>query len=375
MENNLKIVIISSVIYPRNSPRSNRATELAKEFGRLRYDVTLYGVLGSYNYSDFEKLYNVKVKNLGKNFFSNFNSSTYNVKDPFISRVAKKVIGKWLEFPSIDLARLTYRSLKMERNIDLLITIAVPYPIHWGAALYRSIFPDHLVNTTWVADCGDPYMGNPFHDKAFYFKYVEKWFCNQADYLSVPISEAKQAYYPEFRNKIKVIPQGFNFDEVQLEKNYATNPVPTFVYAGAFYPKIRDPRPLLNFLIDRKYNFKFIVYTKNQTLLDEYKLALGDKLVVNEYISRESLLIELSKADFVLNLENNTSLQSPSKLIDYALCKRPILSINSSQKLDTIRVTEFLEGNYRGRLVIDDIEKYNILNVSKRFLDLVMFHP
>src|SRR5690606_32097250 len=171
-------------------------------------DVTLYGVLGKYDYKSFCEKYNVKVKQLGTNVFSNFNSeSPPNFKEFMCTRVLRKIFGKIFEFPDIYLSRMVYNTLKKENNIDLLISIAIPYPIHWGVALFRTLNNKSRKIKTWVADCGDPYMGNTFSEKkAFYFKYVEKWFCKKVDYLTVPIDEAKQAYYPEFFKKIVTIP-------------------------------------------------------------------------------------------------------------------------------------------------------------------------
>ncbi|SEF89259.1 glycosyltransferase family protein [Sphingobacterium lactis] len=372
-----RILIISSVFYPVNSPRSNRTVELAKEFARQGHDVTVYAQLGSYDYSSFEKDNNVKVKNLGKNPFSNFNSDIGQInKQSLITKIGKKLLGRALEFPDIGVLSLVNKALITETkadlpNIDLLITIAVPYPIHWGTAKFREKFPEKLQNTTWVADCGDPYMGNPFVKKPFYFKYVEKWFCRYADFLSIPINDAKDAYYPEFQHKIKIIPQGFEIGNEDYSINFVGNRVPTFIYAGTFYKDKRDPRPLLEYLIKKGVRFKFKIYTKTKHLLLPYIDSLGDCLEINDYLPREQLLVEMSKADFLLNIENNSNLQSPSKLIDYGLVKRPILNIKSNGNLNESIVDEFLEGIYINGIIIDDISEFDIRVVSKRFLDLI----
>lgn len=367
----MKIVIIGYSIYPINAPRAHRSTELAKEFGKQGHDVTLYALTGKYDYSQFEKAYNIKVKNLGKHWFSRFSSDNiYKKPDYICTRVVRKLIGRYLEFPDIDLARLTYKTLKKEYNIDLLITVAIPFPIHWGAALFKSLYKNKMKNTTWIADCGDPFMGNPFHKHPFYFKYIERWFCRKTDYLSIPIEEAKDAYYPEFRHKLKVIPQGFNFDSIKIAETSVRNEVPTFIYAGVFYAGIRDPRPLLDYLIKKQHDFKFIVFTKTKDILNEYKDEINKRLFIHDYIPREQLIKEMSSADFLLNLENNTTLQSPSKLIDYRLSKRPILSINSSKELDIEKIEQFLSGDYSQATLIDNIERYNIKNVVNEFITL-----
>lgn len=365
----LKIVIISRVIFPKIAPRSMRATELAKEFARQGHDVSLYGALGSYDYSMFQQKTKVKVKSIGNLMFAKINSDdTFSFN--FFDKVLKKIFGRLLEFPDIELSKNTYYILKKESNIDLLITVAIPFPIHWGAALYKALCRNKFKHTTWVADCGDPYMGNPFHKKPFYFKYIEKWFCRKVDYITVPIEEAKEAYYQEFKGKIKVIPQGFSFEDVNI-KDFEGNDVPTFIYAGVFYSDIRNPSAFLDFLSKVDKDFKFIVYTKSKSILERYVNVLNGKLIIRDYIPRTDLLKVMSQADFVVNFENNSSLQSPSKLIDYALSQRPILSLNSNKKLNEEIILEFLEGNYENKMEIPDIQKYNIKNIASDFINLV----
>src|SRR5690606_34032447 len=133
----LKIVIISSVIYPRISPRSMRATELAKEFVRQGHNVTLYGVLGKYDYSQFEKEHGVKIKDLGPVRFVKLNSDG-EVQYSFFHRVFRKLFKRSLELPDIELAFKTNSVLKKEKDVDLPMTRAVPFPIHWGAS-YRKM--------------------------------------------------------------------------------------------------------------------------------------------------------------------------------------------------------------------------------------------
>lgn len=367
----MKVVIIAYQIYPQNSPRSNRATELAKEFGRKGCDVALYGVLGKYDYTNFEKKYNIKIKNLGNFYFSKFDSDENNSEfDYFITRALSKLIGKWFYFPLIGLYHLVYKALKKEKDIDLLITVAYPFPIHWGAALFKSFHKRAMDKTTWVADCGDPFMGNPLNKFPYYFKYIEKWFCRKTDFLTIPIVDAKEAYYPEFQDKIRIIPQGFNMDEFKPDGLYIGNDIPTFLYAGVFYPGVRDPRPFLDYLSEKKINFKFIIYTRSVNVIEPYMNLLGSKLVIRDYIPRSELLVEMSKADFLINFENNTSKQSPSKLIDYALTNRPILSINSNESINVELVNNFLSGDYSKSFKIVNIEQYDIQNIVKQFISL-----
>ena len=74
--------------------------------------------------------------------------------------------------------------------------------------------------------------------------------------------------------------------------------------------------------------------------------------------------------DFTVNFENSGSKQTPSKLIDYVLIKKPILSITTGD-LDIKSVDEFLIGNYSNAKLIDDPDQYRIENVYNKFLELI----
>ncbi len=362
-----RILIISQTIFPAQYPRSYRATELAKELAKQGHEVILYATLGNYNYSNFEKENNLKVKNIGKMWFAKLNSVDIG-KRAFLDKALGRVFNRLIEFPDIELMFRMPGILKKERRIDLLISVAMPHPIHWGCAMARSLSPNEFPQK-WVADCGDPYMGNKFRKTKhlFYFKYLEKWFCKKADYITIPVDGAREGYYHEFHNKIKVIPQGFRFNIYDIQSKQPNNVIPTFAYSGIFYKGFREPTPFLEYLTSVKTPFKFIIYTPDQSLIEPYLSRLAGKIEVRAYVPRNELLKTLSTMDFLINIENGTSVQSPSKLIDYALTKRPILSF-TSDAIPEATFLEFLQGDYTNQFIVQNIDQYRIENVAKSFL-------
>jgi hypothetical protein len=363
-----KILIIAQAIYPALFPRSFRATELAKELARQGHEVILYAVLGSFDYSRFEKEYNFKVKNIGKMWFATLNSDGKGRRN-FFDKAMGRLFHRLFEFPDIELMFRIHGIIRKEPDVDILISVAYPFPIHWGCALSKSL-NGILFPKNWVADCGDPYMGNQVGDKKyFYYKYIEKWFCRKTDFITVPLEGAKGAYYEEFRKKIKVIPQGFRFDNLNLNIEKVSNDVPTFAYSGVLYKGNKDPSMFLEHLTTLKTNFKFILYTQNIELIRPYMKKLNGRIEVRDYVPREQLLYVLSQMDFLVNFEYRNSVQSPSKLIDYAIVKKPILSINT-MTLPIDIIDEFLNGDYSHQFIVKDIDQYNIVNVANKFISL-----
>ena len=362
-----KIAIISAVIYPRNSPRAHRATELAKELSRQGHNVTLYGVLGEYDYSEFESENNLKVKSIGNPLFYPINSDG-DSKRSFTLKVSEKILKPFIQFPDIELLYWVRNTILKENEFDILITSAIPHSIHWGAAWAKETYKERFPKV-WIADCGDPFMGNEFQKPLFYFKYFEKWFCKKADFITIPVDEAKNAYYKEFRSKLVTIPQGFKFDNRQKDNNPSKNKVPTFLYAGAFYQGKRDPGKFFQYLAQLDIDFKFIIYSKNVQSFESYLKPLGDKVEIRSYIPRIELLGVMSKMDFLINFENSSTYQVPSKLIDYFIVGRPVLSV-PNEAINKKTISEFLKGNYDSQLTLEGIEKYDIVNVAKKFMQL-----
>ncbi len=365
-----KILIIGNSFYPENSPRAFRTTELAKEFAKQGHDVTVLVPRENSIHDAIEKQYGFKIKDLGKRRFIKKKSiSSKNKLSNFLERGIRRSLNLFFEYPNIEWLFKVKKALKNESDYDLLISIAVPHPIHWGTAWART--KQNQIAKTWVADCGDPFYFNSLDsfNKLFYFKYFEKWFSRKTDFISIPFEGLKKYFFKEFDNKYQVIPQGFNFKEIQISNKPINNKIVTFAYAGMFIKNKRDPGKLLDFLTTLDIPFQFILYNKQKHITDPYKIKLVDKLIVKDYIPRKELLFELSKMDFLVNFEYDPTNQAPSKLIDYSFTKRPILLIKNKE-FDKDVIKEFLSKNFIHQFQYPNIEIFNIKNVVQQFLDL-----
>lgn len=363
----MKILIISGYFFPTITPRAFRTTELVKELARRNHDVTVCIPNVNFSYDSFEAQYKCRVQYISE---SSLDLSLPKGKDLFSIgiRYLYNLFFKYTQYPLIKLCKyIPQLASKLEEHYDLLISIAAPHPIHWGVS--KLMLQNSKLADVWIADCGDPFMGDSVNNNPFYFKSHEMEFCAGANFITIPIAEAIGAYYPPFRDKIRVIPQGFDFTPFEnIEKEYVKHEVPTFAYAGSLYRGYRDLTSFVNYLAKKKEDFLFVLYIKRGVLVDSYKEILGERMRILPQIPREELIKELSKMDFLINIENKSSVQLPSKLIDYGLTKRPILSVSNS--LNESLVDEFLEGKYLRKLCIKDLSVYDIKNVVDSFLNL-----
>jgi hypothetical protein len=363
-----KILVISRSFYPDNSPRSFRTTELVKEFVRQGHEVTLLTKeRPDFDYTEFLTHYPIRLESFGALRWKVFKKS---ILFGDWSRKFGRLLHLFLEYPNIEVMWRLRQVLPKYRDFDLLISIAVPHPVHWGVAWVRST--QHPIAATWVADCGDPFMGNTLESirPPFYFSFLEKAFCRKADYISIPTEGAKKGYYAAFQNKLIVIPQGFDFDAIAIDKRPVDNDLVTFAYAGGLAATgIRSPHKIISFLLAQEIAFRFHVYSSNSGVLQAMAQKAPDSIILHASLPREVLLPELAKMDFLLNLDNGTSNQTPSKMIDYALTGRPILNIEADN-FDTSLLLEFMRKNYSRQTTIDHMEHYDIKNVTRKFLAL-----
>jgi hypothetical protein len=330
----------------------------------LGHDVTLYIPETNNDYSNFIKDYPITVKT-----YLRIVEKRRFVGNLIIDRVIFHYLNWLMAYPSLKNKKNVERAVGNENGYDLLITIAVPHYIHWAVGkLYAQ---RNKMASMWLADCGDPFMlaDSGAKKPPFYFKNMEKRWCRLCNYIIVPTETSYLGYYPEFKDKIRVIPQGFNFENLVLPE-YKKNSIPTFAFAGSLIPARRDPKKLLEFLVSYDKPFRFVAYGGNiRQFMEPYKNKLGDKIVINNPVPRDQLLPILSQMDFLINIGNGTKVQTPSKLIDYTLTKRPILTIESNDIKKDI-LMEFLDGNYEHKDDKVDISKCDIHNVAKQFLDL-----
>lgn len=219
-------------------------------------------------------------------------------------------------------------------------------------------------------------MGNPIETKRcrLFLEPIERFWCRQTDLITIPVVDGINGYYREFRDKIVVIPQGIDFNSIELDK-YTPNEVPTFMYSGAVYSGVRDPRIFMEYIATLNKDFRFYVFSPSDKVFGDYKDILGDRIIINRYIPRKDLIKIMSRMDFLINLNNNSMVQAPSKLIDYSLSKRPILNISTcftNQEKESF--DSFMEGDYSSQYIVPDIDRYDSKNVCRQFVEAGEIH-
>lgn len=366
-----KILIVTHGFYPEQSPRSFRATELAKEFYRQGHEVTVVAPERQGMRALLQD-YPIELISMGALSWKVPNIRGFGIIGQLYNKAVNRLFPLLLEYPNLELLFKVKKALKTleDRQFDLLISIAVPYPVHWGvAASWKSGGVN--IAKTWVADCGDPYclQENDTFRPPFYFHWVEKWFMRKADFITVPTETSYRGYFKEFHSKIRVIPQGFRFEDIDIQP-VVQDGVIRFGYGGAFIQGRRDPREFLAFLtsLPSDVQFEFHIYTRQRHLAEPFAFK-DERIILHEPVDRATLLTTLSGFEFVVNFANRGTAQTPSKLIDYAIINKPILQIETGN-INEAAIQAFLQGNYSSRYPVDNPSRYRIHHVVSQFLAL-----
>lgn len=372
----MKIVIISSFFYPVIQPRSFRATELAKEFARQGHSVSVIpmNTVEDFDYIDYGNLNNLNIYPL-KIFKQDGTAlaASKGAKQSLLTKLFRGLISYLLCGRMIKYTQSIYKHLLQQdhlKDADMVIALSTPFCIHWALSKYIKKRGKNFIS---VADSGDPFYYSKQWHLALWFKYIEQDVYKQMDYLTIPTVNAIPSYSPLIPDyKIKIIPQGFDMRNIKVYNGSFGTKI-RIAYAGVFYWDIRNPEFLFEYLENTSKDYELNLFLRYPDSILENTLNtypnLKNHLNIRYNIPHDDLLYELSKMHFLVNIENLSNTQMPSKLIDYGMTGRPILSCNERNFSETL-MDEFMDNDYRGRYVVD-IEEYNIVHIANKFIKLV----
>ena len=341
MSDSKKILMVSDACYPELSPRAFRTTELARELAREGHRVTLLIPNRQVFRDDPLQADGLRVI-FADGTVEGRGGSAVARRNKSIRRFIPKFAQRWI-----------------------LYFYCHEFFAKYNPGIFRQL----------VALDEPPFRGDvaPNVFPAYYL--ILKCWGRRFDYFTIPVEKALDCYTPyKSRERIKIIPQGFDLTAVK-RRPYEPNPQPTFAYAGRFYEWIRDPEFFFDFLETLDADFRFDLYINYldpcfAEMIRQAQQRVRGRIVLREALPRERLIERLGAADFLINFDNTTSNATPSKLIDYAMTGRPILSFND-RTFDPDGFRAALRGDYRAQVRGIDLSQYDIRNVAAQFIDLI----
>ena len=266
----------------------------------------------------------------------------------------------WHWFPFALLALLQRRKEKY----DLVVSYYPSYSAHLAALIFKKISTKS--NFKWILDYGDPFctseswMPNNYAIYNKLNKYIELK-CNNHGEMIFTNTETANAYRDKLstKNEFKVIAHIGD-----IKKFYAhskVNSIPKnqsikLCYIGAFHPKIREPYRLFKLIK------KLIEINGIDIELSIYGPTNGFNLSPNDcpqikhhgYIQRDNAIEVMKSADFIITIDNENCIMTPSKNVECIATGRPIINI-ANPSVSYEPMNNYIEAGYAVSVMDKDI--------------------
>lgn len=270
--------------------------------------------------------------------------------------------GLWHWYPY---AAAAARTLSAQRY-DLVVTYSPTFVTHLiGMRLLRK-----GRTAAWLADYGDPFSVSPrmpANNARLYRALnlaVERKVLRRATASSYT-NETTQALYREhFPEGVQIIvPHAVSLAEFERldvpQSESAARPL-VLTYVGALHRTIREPGPTIDNLLAALAKRPDFFTVRFIGILNGVTLPRHDAIRVDAAVPRELALPIMAQAEILIHIENTGVPMSPSKLVDYIACGKPILNFHSGE------ISPLLASwPYALNLHVDDDNSQTIL----RFLD------
>ena len=234
------------------------------------------------------------------------------------------------------------RELLVDERLDALITVSLPFTGHLVGLDLKGEFP----RIPWLADAGDPFCfmdQTPVNNFLLYrranFRADRRVF-SRADAITVTTPETRAEYGSRFTDslrKMSVIPPLFSStrDDTFMAARAPVDGVRRLVYAGTLYRSIRNPQGLLKLFCgllekDPRWQLHFVGALHDcQAVFKPFEQMFLRQIFMHGSITRSQALERLREADLLVNLGNASAYQLPSKVVEYAMLRRPVLNLTT----------------------------------------------
>lgn len=354
----MRILIVSWLYEPHETPRALRWGSLAREFVRQGHTVEVVTSCHSGS-PDRESSPGIEVHRVGG---GGFEAARRFIKPAAATSVARRSVPAGVRRMAGCAARAAYEAtikrcywpdkaciwypialshatrLLRSKPFDLLITVSLPFTSHLvGYALHKR-FPA----IRWLADIGDPFAcqeDSAPNNHALFGRLNRVW--EQRVLASATVSVVtnqamRNTYarlYPGSGERIISAPPLLSIGETHRRSCGKETGPKKLLFLGTLYRSIRNPAFLLRVFqrMEQEFGALFELHFMGDPGDCEPELQwAGDRLGKTVFLHglqpRRTALQALADADFAINIGNQTTYQLPSKLVEYAALGKPILN-------------------------------------------------
>jgi len=266
-------------------------------------------------------------------------------ENKYINYILRKLLPYGVDFPDSKFLfywqwRKTVKKIKNKPDI----IYSRSYPLSSTIMAYKL---KKYYNVPWILHLSDPWLLSPIH---YYNKWQLKWHqkwekrcfesANKICLTSLNTIDLYVDQYPEFKNKFEYFPNVYDPEDIKDNPLSFDNKL-RFVYTGGLTNKrsVSWFIPIFEKLsnnypgIEDKIEFIFAgsMDTANRKLFEKYQFSFVKHVGILNY--KQALALQNS-SHILINIDNpvNDSKKAvffPSKLLDYFLSKRRILSLST----------------------------------------------
>lgn len=292
---------------------------------------------------------------------SGWNNNIYSIdkskliiKNEFIRKVVKFI---HMPIGNKNLSRLIAKETNKVLNqnkYDTLMVIVNPIEAADAICLIREKNPDLKIILYEIDPASNRYK-NPkslieklWKRKSILWEEQIYKNCDKIIHMKSHYNHFSQNNFSQFNSKTHYLDiPSFKVDVLPNKKNNICQ----MVYAGAFYPVLRNPFPMIDILkkLSKIVDIEVHIYTGNNMKNEIVKSVKNYEMFhVNDYVSQEELRKIYTNSDILLDLGNMDSDYLPSKPFQYMGTGKPIIHFKQDESDVTIKYFK----KYKNALIV-----------------------
>ncbi len=265
---------------------------------------------------------------------------------------------------------------------DALVSVSHPFTGHLVGARLHARMP----GVPWLADVGDPFSfleRTPTNNHRLYRGLnhrAERRVFQGADAVAVTTEPTREIYarlFPESAAKVRVVPPLLPETEAgAYPRVFPDDGRIRLVFAGNLYRSIREPGFLLRLfrmlgetrLGDRAELHFFGNVRDCWDAFEPYRDRIDRSVFLHGTVNRDHAMQAMREAAVLVNLGNDTLYQLPSKVVEYAGLRKPVLNLVRAEEDSS---AEFFR-SYPAALTLVDRGQLPTPEEAERLLDLLL---
>jgi len=272
------------------------------------------------------------------------------IKFPFLYNSFNRIMRRII-YPDVCIFRLEQYKRKLKgiffRNtFENVIIGSTPFSLLLLGKWIKTNNPSSLL----IADMSDPFsfnMGNQGRPRRVRIaRYIETRafpYFDKIIVLNEKIQKKYQQLYPELADKFQVVEQGVDEDFINKVKelsNTSKNHF-TFLYAGMFYSRGRNPINLYQAFELTECNCKLEIYGNFRK---SNRPRTSNKIEYHRAVDRMQLAKITGKANALIIFDNDYGYQVPGKTIETLALGKPVLFIYNNDNSPTLQYVKAAKG-------------------------------